>query len=191
MAYAKTEKVLSGIEARKNLFLAAATDIISKEGPAGLTVNAVAEGSGQSVGLIYKYFADLTELLAAVVQQQLDRDLAAIREAAEKENTPGDALAAALTVFFARLKRPKLTHMLMGQTIYQLGIRNEIARLIDATPIGLPPKARTQAATAALGALCVLAVTDDVHKTKLQGAVLFALRGIGYTDAFARRLVGV
>lgn len=187
MAYQKTEKVRAGIEARKNLFIAAAIDIVSKEGHAGLTTNAVAAGSKLSVGLIYKYFADLTELTAALVQQQLDRDVAAIRAAAAA--VPNSPLAAALGVYYARLKWPKLTHMLMGQPIYQIGIRNEIAKLIVVTPVGLLPKARTQAAIAALGALTALAAAEDGNKTSQLTATLFVLRGIGYGEATARRLV--
>lgn len=186
MAYNKTEKVLAGIEARKNLFLAAAIDIISKHGTVGLTVNAVAEGSGQSVGLIYKYFPDLTELRAAVVQQQLDRDLAAIREAAT--GAPGAQLASALAVYYARLKKPKLVHALSAEPIYQLGISAEIAKLIRAT-LDFTPKGASLAAAGTLGALCALAVANDGAKMKPQEVLLFVLRGIGYTDAIARRIV--
>jgi AcrR family transcriptional regulator len=181
MTYTKTPKILAGIEARKNLFLAAATEIVGKEGIAGLTVATVAEHSGQSVGLIYRYFADMHELIAAMVQQQLDQHVAAIR----KGTTPGAPLASALAVYYSLLKKPKLVHMLMGHPIYLIGIRNEVARLIDVPTV--LPKQRQQAATAAVGALIALALSNDGAQGRSQAALLFALRGIGYGDAGARR----
>jgi len=66
MAYRKTEKVLANLEARRNSILASAIDVIARSGMDGLTTDAVAARAGIAAGLMYKYFPDKTELVAAV-----------------------------------------------------------------------------------------------------------------------------
>ena len=96
MAYRKTEKVLANLEARRNSILASAIDVIARSGMEGLTTDAVAERAGVATGLMYKYFPDKAELIAAVVAHLLARDVAAIRDAAQAEKDPLHALAAAM-----------------------------------------------------------------------------------------------
>src|SRR5882672_34185 len=134
MAYRKTEKVLANLEARRNSILASAIDVIARSGMEGLTTDAVAERAGVATGLMYKYFPDKAELVAAVVAHILARDLAAMRAAASIEKTPLPALAAALAAFFRRLDNAHLVRALSGAPIYQIGIRDELAGLIHDTP---------------------------------------------------------
>jgi AcrR family transcriptional regulator len=123
MAYRKTEKILAGIEARKAGIMAAAIDLISRNGLDGFTTDAIAARAELAVGLIYKYFPDKTELLAAVVAQLLARDLAAIREAG---NLPGGIRA--------WMQRVAANHRLMATIgavpAYRAGIRAELAKMI-------------------------------------------------------------
>lgn len=79
MAYAKSEKIIEGIEARKARIVAATFQIIAKSGLPGFTMGAVATRARLSEGLIYKHWADKTELLAAATAQVLARDLALLR----------------------------------------------------------------------------------------------------------------
>ena len=51
--------------------LQAATRILDKEGLAGLTTNRVAEVAGISIGTVYQYFNDKTELLDALAEREL------------------------------------------------------------------------------------------------------------------------
>jgi AcrR family transcriptional regulator len=73
MAYRKTEKVLANLEARRNSILASAIDVIAKSGMEGLTTDAVAARAGVAAGLMYNYFPDKTELVAAVFAKLLAR----------------------------------------------------------------------------------------------------------------------
>jgi len=100
VAYRKTEKVLAQLEAKRNSIIASAIDVIGKSGMDGLTTDAVAERAGISNGLIYNYFPDKTELLAAVVAKCLERDLAAMKEASITGDLPGaiSALASRLVL---------------------------------------------------------------------------------------------
>jgi len=72
-----------------------------------------------------------------------------------------------------------------SQEAYCAGIRAELQRLIRAS-IDLNPKERAEAAAGALGALYGL---SDGSRNRAPEAVQFALRGIGVSDAVARRLI--
>ncbi len=51
--------------------LEAATRILDKQGLAGLTTNRVAEVAGVSIGTVYQYFNDKTELLDALAEREV------------------------------------------------------------------------------------------------------------------------
>ena len=53
------------------LMLEAATRILDKQGLAGLTTNRVAEVAGVSIGTVYQYFNDKTELLDALAEREV------------------------------------------------------------------------------------------------------------------------
>ena len=189
MAYRKTEKVLANLEARRNSILASAIDVIARSGMEGLTTDAVAERAGVATGLMYKYFPDKAELIAAVVAHLLARDLAAMKAWTDTKKDPLQALATAIAIFFGRMDNAHLVRALSGAPVYQLGIRGELERLIRAAGLDLAPKARTLAAAGVLGALYGFFGVSDGSKNRVPAAVLFALRGIGVSDAVARKTV--
>lgn len=80
MAYRKSEEINEGIEARKARLLSATFHVIAKSGLAGFTMGAVATRAKLSEGLVYKYWADKTELLAAATAQVIARDLDHLRD---------------------------------------------------------------------------------------------------------------
>lgn len=53
------------------LMLEAATRILDKQGLGGLTTNRVAEVAGVSIGTVYQYFNDKSELLDALAEREL------------------------------------------------------------------------------------------------------------------------
>jgi AcrR family transcriptional regulator len=189
MAYRKTEKVLATLEARRNSILASAIDVIAKSGMEGLTTDAVAARAGIAAGLTYKYFADKDELVAAMFAHLLARDVAAMKVAAGVEKDPLQALATAMAVFFGRLDNAHLVRAMTGAPIYQLGVRTELERLIQAADLDLTPKARTLAAAGAVGALYGFVGVSDGSKNRAPTALLFVLRGIGVSDAVARKVL--
>jgi len=189
MAYRKTEKVLANLEARRNSILASAIDVIARAGMEGFTTDAVAARAEVAEGLIYRYFADKTELLAAVVAHLLARDLAAMRDAANAEKAPLPALAAAMAVFFARLENAHLVRAMSGAPVYRLGIRAELERLIRAADLDLTPRGRTLAAAGALDALYGFFGASASSKNAASAALLFVLRGLGVSYSVARKIV--
>lgn len=139
MAYRKTEKVLAQLEAKRNSFIAAAIDVIAKSGMEGLTTDAVAARADVADGLLYKYFPDKTELLAAVVHHVLARDLAAMRGAIGN-SSPHDALETSLALLFTRASSNYRVMAAISQMpVYREGMRRELARLIRATGAETPP----------------------------------------------------
>lgn len=188
MAYRKTEKVLAQIEARRNSIIASAIDVIIRVGMDGLTTDLVAVRAGVAAGLIYKYFADKNELLAAVVAQLLARDVAAMRERASAEKDPLNALAAAIAVFLTRLTYLRLIQAVSADPIYDKGIRDELERLIRPV-VECSPKEVKLAARATLGVIFGMAAAHGREQERASAAILYALRGIGVPAPIARKAV--
>lgn len=186
MAYRKTEKVLANLEARRNSILASAIDVIARSGMEGLTTDAVATRAEIGVGLIYKYYADRTELVAAVFAKLLARDLETMRARPEKD--PLRALAVAIAVFYSVTQLP-LARACGANPVYRKGIRDELSRLIRAAVDTLDPVEVKLAAAATLGAIYGFADAQGRAEKLASTAVLFALRGIGVPDALARKTV--
>lgn len=187
MAYRHTEKVLAKAEARRASMIAAAIDVIARSGLDGLTTDAVAARADVSAGLMYKYFPDKTELLAAVFAHLRGRDLAAIRAAASAEKDPLQALAAALAVFYRRLLYVSLVQACSAEAIYSKEIRDEFERMIPTSLV--PAKQRKYAARAALGAMFAMVDAHGIERDRVAATVLFVLRGIGVPEGQARRAV--
>ena len=78
------------------LMLEAAMRILAKDGLAGLTTNRVAEVAGVSIGTLYQYFNDKSEIVDALAQRELqalsDSVLAALTGPAPA--APGDRVRA-------------------------------------------------------------------------------------------------
>jgi AcrR family transcriptional regulator len=175
MAYRKTEKVLAGIAARRAALIAGAIDVIARDGLAGLTTDAIAERAELAVGLIYKYFPDKTELLAAAVQLLLERDLKALRGSVLDYSHPVERLAAALTLLGSRIgKEYRLMSVIATQAAYREPIRAELAKLIRATEAADSPAVLAAAAYGALLEVARAGRSKDLDT--LTGALL---RGFG------------
>jgi AcrR family transcriptional regulator len=60
------------VAATRATFVEHARAIVRREGAAALTMRALAEEAGSSVGLAYKVFADRTDLVAAVIAAEME-----------------------------------------------------------------------------------------------------------------------
>lgn len=189
MAYRQTAKVLAQLEAKRNLIVASAIDVIAKVGMEGFTTDMVAARAGVAAGLLYKYFPDKAELLAAVFAHLLARDLAVIRERISVEKDPLNALAAAIAVFYTRLTWLHLVRAAMAAPLYEKGIRDEFERLIRACGVDASQKEIKWAARATLGAIVAMTASHGREDERASMAVLYALRGIGIGNATARKVV--
>lgn len=174
MAYRKTEKVLAHMEARSNSIIAAGIDLIAKHGIEGLTTGNVAERAEVSEGLIYKYYPNMAELFAAIVEHCRSRDAKAIAQAA--------TLPDALTVYYSRLKQPRLVKVLADAPAYREAIEGELQAKIMEMDHGQPPKEARITAAASLGALLGVYGSCDGSKKSASRAVLFVLSGLDFVS---------
>ena len=122
------------------LMLEAATRILDKQGLAGLTTNRVAEVAGVSIGTVYQYFNDKSELVDALAEREVqaltDSILAALIGPAPDE--PGGRVRAivraALHAYGGRtgVHRLLVEHLLArGGSTPLPGMREAIVRMMS------------------------------------------------------------
>ena len=210
MAYRRTENVVRRLAARHDAILAAAAALAAEAGINAVQIAPVAERAGIAAGTFYRYFQSKTDLVAALVASVSERELGAMRRAADAAPGPLSALAAALTTFAARaLESRKLAFALIAEPVdaethharraYREAIAHELeTRLAAAMTRGsLPEQDLKIAAPALIGALCegligpLAAPAGDAGAMRdaVQTLTLFALRAVGVVDAHARGLV--
>lgn len=102
-------------DARERL-IAAATEIVAREGYRGLTIAAAATRAGLAVGSVYRHFDSKAELETEVFRREAERELAAVRRAAGLPDEPLAALRDAVAAFAARaLASPCLAWALLAE----------------------------------------------------------------------------
>jgi AcrR family transcriptional regulator len=210
MPYRRTENVVRRLAARHDAIVAAARALAAGSGMAAVQIAPVAERAGIAAGTVYRYFPSKTELVAALVGALSEREIAAMRRAADAAPGPLSALAAAIATFAARaLAHRKLAWALIAEPVdaeldgLRLAFRKELAaefesRLRTAIADNHLPEVDTHLAAAALiGALMEGLIgplaPDMADAVGARGAVqtltLLALRAVGVVDAHARGLV--
>ena len=210
MAYRRTENVLRRLAARHDAILAAAATLAAEAGINAVQIAPVAERSGIAAGTVYRYFPSKTELIAALVASVSEREIGAMRRAADAAPGPLSALAAALTTFAAHaLGSRRLAFALIAEPVdadtekarrpYRVALCAEIGKRLAAAMSGgyVPDQDVTVAAPALVGALAEGLVgplapeTSDAARRRdaVQALTLFALRAVGVADARARGLV--
>jgi AcrR family transcriptional regulator len=211
MVYRRTENVVRRLAQRREAILEAARALAAEGGMAAVQIAPVAARAGIAAGTVYRYFPSKTELVAAVVAAVSERELAAMRRAADGAPGPLSALAAALTTLAARaLGRRRLAWAVIAEPVdpeidaVRLGYRKALAgevqaRLAAAIRAGqLPEQDVRIAAPALVGALLEglvgplapdAAASAGTARDAVQALTLFALRAVGIVDAHARGLV--
>jgi AcrR family transcriptional regulator len=211
MAYRRTEKVVRRLAQRHAAIVDAGRALAAEAGMAAVQIAPVAKRAGIAAGTVYRYFPSKTELVAAIVAAVSERELAAVRRAADAAPGPLSALAAAITTLAARaLGRRRLAWAVIAEPVdpaidavrlvYRKALAAELeARLAAATRGGhLPEQDVRVAAPALVGALLeglVGPLAPDASasavaaRDAVQALTLFALRAVGIADARARGLV--
>jgi AcrR family transcriptional regulator len=101
--------------------LRAARELIEEDGYGAATVVAIAERAGVASGTLYRHFASKEELFVELFRAVCDREVEAMREAAEAM-PPGarnvDRMETVLATFAARaLRRPRLAWALIAEPV--------------------------------------------------------------------------
>lgn len=208
MPYRRTENVARRLAARHAAIIAAARQAASEGGMAAVQIAPVADRAGVAAGTVYRYFPGKTDLVAALLAELSENEIAALRRAAQAAPGPLSALAGAIMTFAARaLRHGRLAFAAISEPVdaelnaAQLGFRRalaaEFASLIAAAIAGkhLPEQDTALAAAGLLGLLVegligpiALDVSNRERET-VQSLTLFALRALGVPDARARGLV--
>jgi AcrR family transcriptional regulator len=208
MPYRRTENVKHRLAARHAAIIAAARETASEGGMAAVQIAPVALKAGIAAGTIYRYFPGKTDLVAAVLGQISEREIAALRRAADAAPGPLSALSAAIMTFAARaLRQRRLTFAAIAEPIdaeldsarigFRKGLATEFASLISAAAAGkhLPEQEAELSAAALVGLLVgglIGPLAPDVagrERVVVQTLTLVALRALGVADARARGLV--
>ena len=211
MAYRRTENVIRRFNARHDAIVEAARAAAGLGGMAAIQIAPIAERAGVAAGTLYRYFPGKIELVGALVESVSERELAAVRRAADAAPGPLSALAAAIATFGGRaLSDRRLAWAVIAEPVdaetdivrqgYRQALVGAFAARIRAAIDGghLPEQDAALAAAALLGALLEgligpltpPGVADPAQaRETVQTLTLFALRGLGVVDARARGLV--
>src|SRR5476651_1750840 len=99
MPYRRTENVVRRLTARKDAILAAARAAANEAGMAAIQIAPIAARADIAAGTVYRYFPGKTELLTALIASVSEREVSAVRRAADSAPGPLSALAAAIATF--------------------------------------------------------------------------------------------
>ena len=210
MAYRRTENVIRRQAERHDSIVAAAAEAASEGGMAAIQIAPVAARAGIAAGTVYRYFPSKTELVGALVASSAEREIEAVRRAAEAAPGPLSALAAAIATFAGRAARDRRLAWAMiaepadaetdaMRLAYRKALAEQFEALVRAAVAGghLPEINAALAVPALIGALleglagplAPDAGDDAKVREAVQTMTLFALRGLGVVDARARGLV--
>ena len=211
MPYRRTENVVRRLAARHDAIVQAAGALAAEAGINAVQIAPVSQRAGVATGTVYRYFPSKTDLVAALVAAVSEREIGAMRRAADAAPGPLSALAAAITTYAARaLESRKLAFALIAEPVdaaadearlaFRAALTAELGkRLYAAIGTGnVPEQDIAVAAPALTGALIegligplAAELSDDAgkHRDAVQTLTLFALRAVGVADARARGLV--
>ncbi len=212
MAYRRTENVVRRLNARHDAIVDAARDAAAAGGMAAIQIAPVAARAGIAAGTVYRYFPGKIELVGALVESVAEREIEAVRRAADAAPGPLSALAAAIATFAARaLRNRRLAWAVIAEPVdtdtdavrpaVSQGARRrdrERASARRSTAVICRSRTRRSRRPALVGALLEGLIgplapdsMDDPARAReaVQALTLFALRGLGVVDARARGLV--
>jgi AcrR family transcriptional regulator len=208
MPYRRTENVVRRLAARHDSIIAAALDAASEGGMAAVQIVPVAQRAGIAAGTVYRYFPGKIDLVASLLAQLSEREVGALRRAADGAPGPLSALAASIMTFATRaLRHRRLAFAAIAEPVdselndvrlaFRQSLAGEFAQRIAAAVKGthLPEQDAALSAAALLGLLIeglIGPLAPDAagrERAIIQSLALIGLRGLGVADARARGLV--
>ncbi|GGK49545.1 TetR/AcrR family transcriptional regulator [Nocardia camponoti] len=200
MVYRRTPAVQARLDAQRVQLVASATRVLSQAGYGGLSVAAVAAEAGVATGTVYKQFANKAELVAAVFDTVVAREVDAVRAASASGQDVVTRVTAAVETFAGRaLKNPKLAYVLLAEPVdaavdaQRLEFRRAFAAsfadaIADGIATGqLPPQDVAMSAAALVGAIGEVLVgplaTQPQAESVIPGLVAFAVRALGLPNS--------
>ncbi|HXZ21202.1 MAG TPA: TetR/AcrR family transcriptional regulator [Pseudolabrys sp.] len=211
MPYRRTENVVRRLAEREQTILDAAQSIAAEGGMGAVQIAAVAQRADIAAGTVYRYFPSKTDLIADVISVAAERELAAMRAAADTAPGPLSALAACIATFAARaLHERRFAWAVIAEPVdanidgLRLAFRRRLATELETrirTALAgdhLPDQDARISAPAIVGALMEgllgplaprVPADPGAVREAVQTITLLALRALGVVDAHARGLV--
>ena len=208
MVYRRTEKVIRRQTQRRGAIVDAARALAAEAGMAAVQIAPVAARAGIAAGTVYRYFPAKTDLVAALLAEFAEHEIAALRRAADAAPGPLSALAAAIMTFaaralanrrlaFAAIAEPVEAELDAARIAFRKSLAAEFVSRIAAAMAGkhLPEQDAVLSAAALVGLLVeglVGPLAPDAagrERDIVQSLTLVALRALGVADARARGLV--
>jgi AcrR family transcriptional regulator len=208
MPYRRTENVERRLAARHAAIIAAARAAASEGGMAAVQIVPVARRAGIAAGTVYRYFPGKTDLVATLLAEISEREIAALRRAGDNAPGPLSALSGTIMTFAARaLRNRRLAFAAIAEPVdaeldpvrlkFRESLAGEFAMRIAAAISGrhLPEQDTALAASAVLGLLIEGSIgplappAAGRERELVQSLALTALRALGVPDARARGLV--
>ena len=117
MPYRRTPAVQARLDAGRTKLLAAAVEVLSTKGYAGLSVASVAAAAGVSAGSVYTHFEGKSDLVVEIFRQVCTREVAAVVAVAAHGST-SERVAAVVQTFAGRaLKNRTLAYALLAEPV--------------------------------------------------------------------------
>jgi AcrR family transcriptional regulator len=208
MPYRRTENVVRRLAARHDAIIAAARDTASEGGMGAVQIVPVALRAGIAAGTVYRYFPAKIDLVGALLGEISEREIGALRRAADAAPGPLSALAAAIMTFAVRaLRDRRLAYAAIAEPIdaeldgvrqrFRAALAAEFTKRITAavSATSLPEQDAGLSAAALVGLLIeglIGPLAPDIagrERITVQSIALVALRALGVADARARGLV--
>jgi AcrR family transcriptional regulator len=208
MPYRRTENIERRLAARHAAIIDAVGQVASEGGMAAVQIGAVAQRAGIAAGTVYRYFPGKIDLVAALLAEIADREIGALRRAADVAPGPLSALSAAIMTFgtralrsrrlsFAATAEPVDAELDVARIGFRKALATEFSARIAAAMAGkhLPEQDVALAAAALVGLLVeglIGPLAPDAagrERELVQSLTLLALRALGVADARARGLV--
>lgn len=198
MPYRRTPQVQARLDAQRAAILDAAAELLAERGYAGCSVAAVADKAGVATGSVYKHFPGKAELVVELFRGVVNREVDAVRNAAELPGDPAERVVAVFETFAVRaLKAPRRAYALLAEPVdapveaerivFRRVFRDVAAKHISegVRDGSLPPQDARLTAAAIVGAVTEVLIgplttdnTDAVGELRT-----FILRALGGSDA--------
>lgn len=120
MAYRRTPKMQSRIDAAREQIVMAAHRLVAEAGYGGTAIPDIAKEAGVSTGSVYVHFPSKTVLFSEVYQRASRHEIEAFREAADAKGTAHERLTRMVETFARRaLAGRKLAWALLVESVNQ------------------------------------------------------------------------
>ncbi|WP_353142071.1 TetR/AcrR family transcriptional regulator [Acinetobacter pragensis] len=118
MSYKRSSLMQERMEQNRLMILQAARELISQGGFKDAQIQAIAERAGVSSGLVYRYFANKSQVLIEVLSDAIQHEIRILNHIAEENASPTVKLQKAVTAFVKRaMNSPQLAYSLMFEPV--------------------------------------------------------------------------